>query len=247
MENETNAAAERPMINSFRLGLKDGIPIGLGYLSVSFTFGMMAVAAGLPIWAAVLISMLNVTSAGQFAGLPLLAMPGSCIEMALTQFIINIRYALMSLSLSQKLDKSVRLIDRILISFCNTDEIFAVASSKKGEVGKRYLYGLILVPYFGWALGTLIGAAASSILPPIVQSALGIAIYGMFLAIIIPPAKHFRPVLKVVLFSVLLSCLFRFTPGLKEISSGFVIIICAVAAAGLGAFCFPVHNKEEVE
>ena len=102
------------------------------------------------------------------------------------------------------------------------------------------------MPYFGWAFGTLIGAAASSLIPAIVQSALGIAIYGMFLAIIIPPAKHFRPVLKVVLFSVLLSCIFRFTPGLKDISGGFVIIICAVAAAGLGAFCFPVHREKEV-
>ncbi len=246
MEKEMNTAAGKLVVNSFRLGLKDGVPIGLGYLSVSFTFGMMAVAAGLPVWAAVLVSMLNVTSAGQFAGLPLLAASGSCIEMALTQFIINMRYALMSLSLSQKLHRSVNLLDRILIAFCNTDEIFAVASSKKGEVGKRYLYGLILMPYFGWAFGTLIGAAASSLLPAIVQSALGIAIYGMFLAIIIPPAKHFRPVLKVVLFSVLLSCIFRFTPGLREISGGFVIIICAVSAAGLGAFCFPVHREREV-
>lgn len=246
MEHEKSIVTGELVENSFRSGLKDGVPIGLGYLSVSFTFGMMAVAAGLPVWAAVLVSMLNVTSAGQFAGLPLLAASGSCIEMALTQFIINMRYALMSLSLSQKLHRSVNLFDRVLIAFCNTDEIFAVASSKKGEVGKRYLYGLILMPYFGWAFGTLIGAAASSLLPAIVQSALGIAIYGMFLAIIIPPAKHFRPVLKVVLFSVLLSCIFRFTPGLKDISGGFVIIICAVAAAGLGAFCFPVHREKEV-
>ncbi len=232
--------------NSFRTGLKDGVPIGLGYLSVSFTFGIMAVGAGLPIWAAVLVSMLNVTSAGQFAGLPLLA-AGSCIEMALTQFVINIRYALMSLSLSQKLHRSVGLIDRLLIAFCNTDEVFAVASSKKGEVGKRYLYGLISAPYFGWALGTLIGAAAGSLLPELVRSALGIAIYGMFLAIIIPPAKHHRPVLKVVLFAVLLSCIFRFVPGLNQISSGFSVIICAVAAAGLGAFCFPLRTDREEE
>jgi predicted branched-subunit amino acid permease len=203
---------------------------------------MMAVAAGLPVWAAVLVSMLNVTSAGQFAGLPLLAASGSCIEMALTQFIINMRYALMSLSLSQKLHRSVNLLDRVLIAFCNTDEIFAVASSKDGEVGKRYLYGLTFVPYFGWAFRTLIGAAASSLLPAIVQSALGIAIYGMFLAIIIPPAKHFRPVLKVVLFSVLLSCIFRFTPGLKEISGGFVIIICA-DSCGNRCFYFPSTGK----
>lgn len=247
MGQKNSMQAGGQFVNSFHTGIRDGIPIALGYLSVSFTFGITAVAAGLPIWAAVVISMLNVTSAGQFAGLPLLAAGGSCIEMALTQFIINIRYALMSLSLSQKLHRSVSLLDRILIAFCNTDEVFAVASSKKGEVGKRYLYGLILTPYFGWAFGTFAGAAFSSLLPAIVQSALGIAIYGMFLAIIIPPAKHFRPVLKVVLFSVLLSCVFRFVPGLKEISSGFVIIICAVAAAGFGAFRYPIHSEEGAE
>lgn len=232
-------------VNRFRDGLRDGVPIGLGYLSVSFTFGIMAVAAGLPIWAAVVISMLNVTSAGQFAGLPLLAASGSCIEMALTQLVINLRYALMSLSLSQKLHRSVSLLDRILIAFCNTDEVFAVASSKKGEVGKRYLYGLILMPYFGWAFGTFLGAAASSLLPEVVQSALGIAIYGMFLAIIIPPAKKFRPVLKVILIAAVLSCIFRFVPGLNLVSPGFVIIICAVTAAAVGARFFPVHEHRE--
>ena len=240
MENEKH---ERIPVNSFTAGARDGVPIALGYVSVSFTFGMMAVAAGFPIWTAVLISMLNVTSAGQFAGLPLLAMSGSPVEMALTQFVINLRYALMSLSLSQKLHRSVTLLDRVLIAFCNTDEVFAVASGKKGEVGKRYLYGLTLIPYLGWSFGTFLGAAASSLLPPIVQSALGIAIYGMFLAIIIPPAKHNRPVLKVVLFAVVLSCIFRFVPGLQTISSGFVIIICAVLAAGFGAFCFPIHEE----
>ena len=234
-----------PLENRFRTGLRDGVPIALGYLSVSFTFGIMAVAAGLPVWAAVVISMLNVTSAGQFAGLPLLAGPGTLVEMALTQIVINARYALRSLSLSQKLHHSVRLLDRVLIAFCNTDEIFAVASSKPGEVGRRYLYGLILTPYFGWAFGTFLGAAASSLLPEIVQSALGIAIYGMFLAIIIPPAKHFRPVFKVILVAVALSCIFRFVPGLNQISSGFVIIICAVAAAAFGARFFPVHSHRK--
>ncbi len=231
--------------NGFRHGLKDGVPIGLGYLSVSFTFGVMAVSAGLPVWAAVVISMVNVTSAGQLAGLPILAAAGSPIEIAITQFVINIRYALMSLSLSQKLHRSVNLLDRFLIAFCNTDEVFAVASSKKGEVGKRYLYGLILAPYFGWALGTFVGAAATTLLPAIAQSALGIAIYGMFLAIIIPPAKHFRPVLVVVLVAVLLSCLLTFTPGLNQISGGFATIICAVIAAAVGARFFPLHEHRE--
>lgn len=180
------------MQNHFSKGLRDGVPIGLGYLSVSVTFGVMAVAAGLPVWAAVLISMTNLTSAGQFAGLSLITGGAPLFEMALTQFVVNIRYSLMSLSLSQKLSGSIRTIDRVFLSFFNTDEIFAVASMQEGTLGRRYLWGLALIPYLGWSGGTLIGAAAASLLPDRVASAFGIAIYGMFLAIIVPPAKHSR-------------------------------------------------------
>lgn len=244
MEEQNKPAETGTLENRFRTGLKDGMPIGLGYLSVAFTFGIAAVGAGLTVWEAVLVSMLNLTSAGQFAGLPLL-LGGSAIEMALTQLVINLRYALMSLSLSQKLHRSVNLFDRLLIAFGNTDEIFAVASSKKGEVWKRYFFGLMLAPYLGWALGTLLGAAAGMLLPEIVRSALGIAIYAMFLAIIIPPARRFRPVLHVVTAAVLLSCLFRFAPLLNRVSTGFAIIICAVAAAALGATFAPLKVREE--
>ena len=176
-----------PVQNSFWAGFHDGVPIGLGYLSVSVTFGMMAVTGGLPVWAAVAISMTNVTSAGQFAGLSLIFGGGTLFETALTQFVINLRYALMSLSLSQKLERRVSLIDRMLFSFMMTDEVFAVASGQKGEVGKRYLFGVMIAPYCGWALGTLCGAVASGFLPPSVRSALSIAIYGMFIAIVVPP------------------------------------------------------------
>ena len=230
-------------INSFSRGLRDGIAIGLGYLSVSFTFGMMATTGGLPVWATVLISMTNLTSAGQFAGLELILNGAPYIEMALTQLIINMRYALMSLSLSQKLDKSVKRRHRFVIAFGNTDEIFAVASSRPDDVGKRYLFGLMVIPYLGWTLGTLLGAIAGQALPASVCSALGIAIYGMFLAIIIPPCKHFKPVLKVVIATVVLSCIFHWAPGLNQVSSGFVIIICTIVTATLGALLFPV--KEE--
>lgn len=231
-------------INSFRKGLKDGIPIALGYLSVSFTFGMAAVSGGLPVSVAVAISMTNLTSAGQFAGLDLIFSAGSLFEMALTQFVINLRYSLMSVSLSQKLHKSVNLLDRLLIAFGNTDEIFAVAMGNPQEVGKKYMCGLILTPYFGWALGTLIGAAASSLLPEIIRSALGIAIYGMFLAIIVPPMKHSRAVTAVIAIAVILSCLFKFVPFLSSVSGGFVIIICAVIAAAVGAVIKPVEESE---
>lgn len=232
------------LINSFSKGIRDGIPIALGYLSVSFAFGMTVVAKGLPVWVAVLISMTNLTSAGQLSGVNLIAASASYFELALTQLIINLRYALMSLSLSQKLDRNVRLADRLILSFGNTDEVFAVARSQKGEVGSRYLYGLILTPYVGWALGTFIGAAAGSLLPNAIRSALGIAIYGMFLAIVIPPSKHSCPVLWVVLIAVALSCLFRWMPGLNQISSGFAIILSTLIAAGFGAWFFPDVEEE---
>lgn len=164
--------------NRFAKGLRDGVPIALGYLSVSFTFGMMAAAGGLPTAFIVAISMTNLTSAGQFAGLSLMLSGGAYAEMALAQLVINLRYALMSVSLSQKLHKSVRLFDRFWIAFGNTDEIFAVASGQSASVGSRYMFGLIALPYIGWALGTFLGAAANSLLPESLRSALGIAIYG---------------------------------------------------------------------
>lgn len=241
----SEASANRTVsLNSYSKGLKDGIPIGLGYLSVSFTFGIMAVNSGLPVWVAVLISMTNLTSAGQFAGIGLIATSAPYLEMALTQLVINLRYSLMSLSVSQKADKSFGLSQRLIVSFGVTDEIFAVATGKPSEIGTRYMYGLITIPYAGWALGTFLGAAASTILPASVCSALNIAIYGMFIAIITPPAKHSKPVLKVILLSVTISCLFRYLPVLNRLSGGFVIIICAVAASVAGALLFPVRDLE---
>lgn len=226
----------------FKQGVQDGVPIGLGYFSVAFTFGLEAVALGLPLWAPVLISMTNVTSAGQFAGLSIIAALGSFVELALAQLIINLRYALMSLSLSQKLDSTVRLRDRFLIAFVNTDEVFAVAAGRPGEVGRLYMFGLILIPYLGWALGTLAGAVVGDLLPASLASALGIAIYGMFLAIIIPPAKKNRAVVLAIGLAVAISCLFNWLPMLSNVGSGFVIIICALVAAGVAAALFPVKE-----
>ena len=227
---------------AFRQGIRHGIPIALGYLSVSFAFGMKATADGLTVLQAVLISMTNLTSAGQIAALPLMIGGASLAEMALTQLTINLRYALMSLSLSRKLDGSMKTLQRLIFSFANTDEIFAVASSQPGKVGKHYLYGLMLTPWIGWSLGTLLGSAAGTLLPDFVRTALGIAIYGMFLAIILPPARKLGPVRFVVLISVVLSLCFRYIPGLKTVSSGFVIIICGIAAAATGAWVFPIKE-----
>ena len=228
----------------FLKGVKHGLPIGLGYLSVAFTFGMMAVSDGLTPLQALLISMTNVTSAGQFAGLPLIIAQASLIETALTQLIINLRYALMSLSLSQRMDKDMNTPRRMFFSFMNTDEIFAVASAQPGKVNHTYLYGLMSMPYLGWSLGTLIGAVAGQLLPVFVRTALGIAIYGMFLAIILPPARKEHPVRVVVVAAVAMSLCFRYIPVLSQVSSGFVIIICAVAASTLGALLFPVKEGE---
>lgn len=231
------------MNTHFRQGVRHGIPIGLGYLSVSFAFGMQAVNSGLTVMQAVVISMTNLTSAGQAAAVPLIVANAPMIEMILTQLTINLRYALMSLSLTRKLDDTMTTGRRMFFSFANTDEIFAVASGQSGKVGKDYLFGLMVMPWIGWTLGTLLGSAAGSILPEFVRNALGIALYGMFLAIILPPAREKKPVRMVVIMAVALSLCFHYLPVLKEVSAGFTIIICAVAAAALGAWLFPV--KEE--
>ena len=231
----------------FKKGLRDGVPIGLGYISVSFTFGMMAVRGGLSVMQAVLISLTNVTSAGQLAGLNLMFSGAAMFEVALTQFIINLRYALMSLSLSQKLDGSMTTLHRMLFAFCNTDEVFAVAAGQKGQVGKSYLYGLITAPYFGWALGTCLGAAAGTLLPDILRDALGVAIYAMFIAIVVPPSKHNGAVRLAVVLSAALSCAMYYLPGLSQISSGFAIIICAVVVSALCAKLFPIPDSNEEE
>lgn len=228
----------------FLKGVKHGLPIGLGYLSVSFAFGMQCTDNGLSVLQALLISMTNLTSAGQLAGLQVMVAHSSLVEMALTQFIINLRYALMGLSLGQKLGPTMNTPRRMFFAFANTDEIFAVASAQPERLHHLYLYGLMLMPYIGWSLGTLLGAAAGQILPEFVCSALGIAIYGMFLAIILPPARREKSVRAVVLIAIGVSLLFHYLPMLSGISGGFVVIICAVIAAAVGAVLFPIEEKD---
>ena len=226
-------------------GLRHGVPIAVGYLSVSFAFGIQATNSGLTSIQAILISLFNVTSAGQLAGLQLMVSSASLIEMMLTQLTINLRYALMSLSLSQKLDKTMTLPHRLLLSFCNTDEVFVVASQQPGKVGRAYLYGLTNGPFLGWVLGTGLGALAGGLLPESVTAALGIAIYGMFVAIILPPFRRSREVRIVIIISVALSCLISLLPLLSFISPGFRIIICAVTASALGAWLMPLPDEAQ--
>lgn len=230
---------------SFLKGAKDGIPIALGYLAVSFGFGLMAVQMGIDPLSTILISMTNLTSAGQVAGVGIIAAMGTLAEMALTQFVINLRYALMSISLSQKLESGFKLIDRFIVSFGITDEIFAVASSKPVKITARYMYGLILVPFLGWTGGTVLGAVCGAILPDMVKNALGIAIYGMFLAIIIPPSRTSKGILLATLSAIAIRCILTYVPVFSSISAGFAIIICGIVASGLAAFFFPVQDMSE--
>ncbi len=228
----------------FKTGLKDGLPIGIGYLAVSFSFGIAAVAAGLSPMEALLISMTNLTSAGQFAGIGIIAASGTYLEMAISQLVINLRYALMGISLSQKLDKSFSRMHAILLGHMTTDEIFAVSVSRVKPVTPIYYMGLATLPYIGWSLGTAMGAFFGALLPTDIRLALSVAIYGMFIAIVVPEAKKDFSVLLVSLIAVALSCIIYFVPCLDFITSGFSIIICAVIASLIGALIFPKGDDE---
>lgn len=230
----------------FKKGIVDGLPICFGYLSVAFAFGIFAMESGLNILESVLISMTNVTSAGQLAAVPIIATGGTVLELAGSQLVINMRYALMSVSLSQKLNGRFKPWDKLLVAFVNTDEVFAVVSSQKGKVNRAYMYGLIVTPYIGWSCGTLLGAAAGNIFPPIVLSALGIAIYAMFVAIVVPQIRQSRPTAVCVLLAVVFSCAFTYLPLVSRIPEGFRIIICATLSGAVLAIAAPVQIKEEV-
>ena len=226
-------------------GLRAGIPIALGYLSVSFTFGIIAVKNGFTWWEALIISMTCVTSAGQFSGINTMMIPGQYFDMIISQLTINVRYSFMSISLSQKVNERFRGIWRWLFGFMITDEIFAVASSQAEPLRPSYMYGLILTPFIGWSTGTLLGAIAGDIMPPMVTAALSLMLYGMFIAIILPPARKDRKVLFVVLIAAALSIVIRFC--LPMISGGFSVIICALVASVVGALFFPVSDQQRGE
>ena len=228
----------------FKKGLKNGTPIFLGYLAVAFTFGIAAKNAGISSGQAILISAANLTSAGQFAALSVITTQASYIEMALTQLVINLRYCLMSSSLSQRFDEKMKPYHRYLIAFGVTDEIFGVSSAYSEEnVPPAYCYGIIAASWPGWVLGTALGCISGNLMPARILSALGVALYGMFIAIIVPPTKNNKVLLGVVAISMLLSLAFAVTPLLNQISSGFRVIILTVVIAGVAAALFPV--KEE--
>ena len=229
-------------MENYKRGLTAGIPIALGYLSVSFTFGIMAVSYGLSWWQAVLISMTTVTSAGQFAGIGIMMHPGQYFQMLISQITINIRYSFMSISVGQKADSRFSGISRWILGFMMTDEIFAVAS-QEDSVSRSFFAGLSTLPYIGWAVGTLIGAILGRILP----DRLSLAIYGMFVAIVVPEMKKSRAVVFVVLLALVLSCMFYYVPFLSRISSGITITVVAIVAAVIGSLLFPVADDTDKE
>jgi predicted branched-subunit amino acid permease len=230
------------MAENYKKGLLAGIPIALGYLSVSFTFGIIAITYGLTWWEATLISMTNLTSAGQFSGIHTMLLPGQWLDMFISQTTINIRYSFMSIALSQKVDKKFSGIWRWILGFAITDEIFAVAVSEK-KVSRSFFAGLITLPYIGWSLGTLLGAIIGNVLSLSIMSALGLAIYGMFVAIVVPVMKDEHPVILAVAIAALLSTAFTYLPVLSKVSSGIAISICAVVSAAIVSFIHPIDEE----
>lgn len=233
--------------NEFLAGIKAGMPVCVGYFSVSFGFGAMAVAQGLTIWQAVLISASNLTSAGQFAGLTVIAAGATLLEMILTQLVINSRYALMSLALGQRLGPRVGTGSRLLTAFFNTDEVFALGMSRGADLTTAFFVGAGVIAALGWISGTALGAIAGSLLPESLRMALGVMLYGMFIAIVIPQARQEKPMLVCMILALVFSCLFAWVPVLNAVSGGIAIVICTVAAAALCAVAFPVADEEVAE
>ena len=225
-------------------GVRTGLPVGVGYFSVSFGFGAMAAAQGIKALDATIISLSNLTSAGQFAGLTLMVAGATLWEIVLTQIVINSRYALMSLALSQRMGSRIGVLPRLVIAFFNTDEIFALAMAEKQPLTVSFMMGLGLAPILGWTAGTLCGALAGSVLPLSIRTALGVMLYGMFVAIVVPPAKAEKSVLETVVTALTLSCLFKWLPVLSGISAGIAIVCCTVIAAALCAWLFPIEEED---
>lgn len=231
-------------MEEFICGCKKGFPIALGYFPVAFSFGVLVVSSGLPLGLATIISLTNLTSSGQFAGVSLMLAQASYLEVAMTLLMINARYFLMSLSLSQKIDQKMNTIQRMIVSFGITDETFSVASLQEGTLSFRFLLGFILVPIIGWTSGTLFGEVLLNFLPGNVQSAMGIALYGMFLAIIIPASRESKTIFEVVCISAIVSILLRVIPLFSNISSGFQLILATMIGAVYGAWHCPIEGDQ---
>lgn len=226
-------------------GVKDGLPIGIAYLAVSFTFGIYAVQNGLAPWMALITSMSNFTSTGEFAGVGLIAATASFFEIGLAVLIINLRYSVMTLSLSQQFNPNLATWKRFILSFFVSDEVFAMCALTGKNLTPKYLLGVATTPWTFWSIGTLTGALVNNVLPERIQIALGIAIYCMFIALIIPPARDSKPIMYCVLISTAITCLLYYCPGLNKISAGFRVIIAGILASAICAYFFPI--KEDIK
>lgn len=233
--------------NNPKMGFRDGLPIGIGYFAISFAVGVFAASMGFSWFEALIFSMLNFTSAGEIAAIPTIAAMGSLIELGLTQLIINSRYALMSVSLSQRFGKTVSLKDRFLLAFFNGDEIFALICAKESFVGRKYLCALALFPYLGWTLGTLFGALLGGFLPKMLVDALAVSLYAMLVCIVTQASKLSRSTLVCVLVSVLSSCAFAYLPLLKELPRGIIIVIITVLISSIFALVAPISEDDPWE
>ena len=233
---------ELKSLKQFSAGIRAGLPVCVGYFSVSFGFGAMAVSQGLSIFQAILISASNLTSAGQFAGLTVIAAGSALVDMILVQLVINSRYSLMSIALGQHIGSRAGAGKRLLMAFFNTDEVFALGMARK-DLTASYFLGVGLISAAGWILGTSLGAVAGTVLPLTVRLALGAMLYGMFIAIVIPQARQEKPMLACMILALVLSCLFTWIPALQQISSGLAIVFCTVAAAAICALAFPLDEE----
>ena len=227
---------------ALREGVRDGVPIGLGYLAVSFSLGIAARDIGFTPFQGFLTSLLNNASAGEYAAFTLIAAGGSYLEMAIITFVTNARYLLMSVAMSQRFAPGTRLVHRVLVGFDLTDELFGIAIARPGYIDPYYSYGAFVPALAGWSVGTAAGIVAGDVLPGRVVSALSVALFGMFLAIIIPPARKNRVVRGLVAVSFALSAAFEFAPVVSQLSSGTRTIILTVAISSVAAILFPVRN-----
>lgn len=227
----------------YKKGLRDGMPIAMGYFAVAFTLGITAKNIGMTPLQAAVSSMLLHASAGQYAAMTVIAAGTGYVEMVMTTLVVNLRYLLMSCALSQKAGSEMKMGHRMIVSYYITDEIFGIASAVEGKLNPFYNYGAASVAGPGWTIGTFLGALFGTALPDRLGRALGVALYGMFIAIIIPPAKKSRIIGSIVVISMLASYLFSVLPIAREISEGFRIIILTVMVAGVMAWKFPVREE----
>lgn len=233
---------------NFAKGIRDGLPIALGYFAVSFALGIKAAEAGLFSWQAGLMSFLNVTSAGEAAAIALIGVGTTYFEIAFTQLVINIRYLLMSCSLSQKLSSKTGFLHRFLLGYGVTDEIFGISVSYEGNLSPYYSYGAMAVAIPGWTLGTILGSVMGGLLPQRIVVALSVALYAMFLAIILPPARKSRVIAGLVAVSMLASALLSLICEKLSItwfSEGFRIVALTVVISFVAAILFPIKNDKE--